>query len=133
MIGVAFFGACLVGSCLQLAYIQAVGFFVLFLLSALLLIAYGPVELSSEGIQMVALLGTYGIRWGEVKRVRFGKSHLVFDGEFRRLTVPLPAYWSGTNRTEALEAFAKFLTDSSLVPERSITADLTPNKNAKRA
>ena len=127
------FSAFLMGSAYQHAYGPAAGFGIFTLLGLILLLGYGPVELNADGIEMDAPVGTYFIRWDEVRRVRFGRGHLVLDGDSKRLTVPVPGFWGGSERVAALEALTKFLSASQIVPQRSAIADLLLSKNAKRA
>ena len=133
VIATLFFAGCLVGSLYSRAYLAALPFVLLTFLSVLLLVAYGPVVLYRDSIEMIAPLGTFGIRWDEVRKIRYGRSHMVFDGESKRLTVPLPVYWGGRERIAAREFLQRFIAESKLEPKRSMVADLIPSKNAKRA
>jgi len=60
-IGSVFFATCVFGSLYQHSYLPALGFVIFPFFSVLLLIAYGPIELNAQGIQMIAPIGIYGI------------------------------------------------------------------------
>ncbi|MGA3006367.1 MAG: hypothetical protein ABSE59_00600 [Opitutaceae bacterium] len=126
-------GTCSVGAFVSEAYFAALLFAVSTSLSILLLVAYGPVELNSTGIEMIAPRGVYAMRWDEIMNIRYSNSHIVFAGENKRLTVPNPFFWRGKNRMAAIEALGKFCRDAAITPKRSVAAEFLLSKNARRA
>ena len=126
-----FFGACMIGAYLSGQYIPALVFILFFLPSLFLVVGYGPIALNTDGISMTAPVGTYAIRWDEVRRIRHAKSHLLFEGEGKRLTVPMPSFWNGKSKNAAIAVLDAFIRDSGITPTYSVSADFLISKNTK--
>ena len=126
-----FFSACFVGALLSRAYAPAGLIGIFLFLSAVLLLAYGPVQAGEEEISMLAPTGFQAIRWDEMRRIKCGRSHLVFIGENKRLTVPHPMFWTGKDKKLVAEVLELFCRKSGITPTNSFTADLRLSKKCK--
>jgi hypothetical protein len=131
VIATVLFAGCLVGSCVIGEWLAALMFIPFFLPSLLLLLCYGPIQVDAQGVTTFTPMGKYAIRWEEVRRIRHAKSHLVFEGDEKRLTVPLPLFWNGRNKKGALQALETFIRESGITPAYSFSADFILSKNAK--
>jgi len=104
----------------------------LVVLSAYLLLVYGPIRSDESAIWMEGSLETVGMAWAEVKQIRFGRFQLVLEGGEKRLVLPKPWFWAGPGRTAVL-AYIKMLANDYLPPPpKSRTADLVLSRNVQR-
>jgi hypothetical protein len=132
VIGSLFFGICFFGALFTSQPWAALMFIPILVPSIMLFIFYGPIQMDAEQIEMCSLAGTYSIRWTEIKRIRHAKSHMIFEGENKRLTLPLPSFWNGKDKKSAIETIDLFIKDSGINLKYSFMADFQLSKNAKK-
>jgi hypothetical protein len=113
------------------AFGPAILFVTFAVFAGLLIWRYGPIELTHEEISMMTPAGKFGLRWAEVQAVEFGSSHLVLNGENKRLVVPHPMFWTGRQKVAAAEILSGFFRDAKITPFSSFSADFKLSKNAK--
>ena len=102
------------------------------LVSVLLLLVYGPIQADGEGLWMDGSLEAVGMKWAEMKKIRFGRFQLVIEGEGKRLVLPKPAFWTGAGRAQVLDYLQLLARDYCTPPPPSRTADLVMSRNATR-
>ena len=102
------------------------------LVSVLLLLVYGPIQADADGIWMDGSLEPVGMKWAEMKQIRFGRFQLVIEGEGKRLVLPKPSLWTGAARTQVLEYLQMLARDYCTPPTPSRTADLVISRNVLR-
>lgn len=132
VIGTIFFTLCFVFSLYAKAYWPAAGFAVFIFLSAILLLAYGPIVNTEEEITMLSPIGVYSIRWDEVQRIEYGSSNMAFVGKNKRLTVPHPMIWTGKGKKPMLETIDSFCRKTGITPIRRSLTDFKFSKNARK-
>ncbi len=110
----------------------AILFVPLSLVSVLLLLVYGPIQADAEGIWMDGSLEPVGMKWSEMKLIRFGRFQLVIEGEGKRLVLPKPTFWTGPGAAKVLDYIRMLARDYCPPPPPSRTADLVISRNVLR-
>jgi hypothetical protein len=82
----------------------SIGFIAFVCLGLYLLIAIGPLEVTSQSIVHNTPLAKYRIGWDVVRRIEIDPAGvgLVFIGEDKQLIVAGPGYWSAADRARML-------------------------------
>ncbi len=132
-------GAIAVLSCMAVAAslvsgwpLLAVLFLPLMATSVLLLLTYGPIRADADSLWMDGSLESVGMRWDEIRQIRFGRFQLVLEGEGKRLVLPKTCFWSGPGSTK-VHGYLKMLSRDYLTPPPpSRTADLVLSRNVVR-
>lgn len=101
----------------------------LVVLSAYLMLIYGPIHADETSLWMEGSLESVGMAWTEVKLIRFGRFQLVLEGDGKRLVLPHPRFWTGPGRQQVLPHLELLAREYLPPPPKSRTADLVLSRN----
>ncbi len=129
---VLFFLSAAVMAWLDGAFIPALIFLAFVALGIYMLLSAAYIVLNSRIVSVHSALGTYQIRWDEVRWVEASASGtLVLHGDAKRLALPPAAVWSGADKPALFSALHEEFNRRGLKLVPSATADYKMNKNVK--
>ena len=98
----------------------------------------GTLEITSEMIVEHKLYGRYGIRWDEIKTIRYSGGGeflavgiMVLEGNHKRLVVPDPGSWGGAGAAESRRWFYEEVRRRGLEIKQSLSIGFKFSQNAR--
>ena len=122
-VGVIFFSACAILSWYSGQAYVSPWFIPFILLSAPILLLTGPVTASPEALGLMTPLGRFEIRWREIESIEHGQSNILFLSGQKRLSIPIPEWWSGRDKQALLAVINSMVQDREIEIKQTFRAD----------
>ena len=120
---VAFFSFCFIGSWVSDQRHVSPWFIPFILLAIPILIQAGKIRCDTKAISLHIPLGDFEIEWNDIKRIERGQSFiLLIDGD-RRLNIPTPEWWAGSDKKLFARLIETFIEERKIEVEESFLAD----------
>jgi len=87
------------------------------------LLMSGEMIFDQEAVTHRCRLGTFRMRWTDVREIEHGAGTLVLIGEHGRFVISSPMLWSGPEKSQAWKVLVRKIEASKLIPVPSNTAD----------
>lgn len=129
--GTLFFIFCAVMSAIHETIIVSAMFIPFVLLEFFLYLFCGRVRLNTEGIGYRNKFGDYFMSWVEIETVESGSGNFVLGNKEKRITMPVPGYWGGKQKSEAVAILADFLDSKDIQIKETFRAIFQFPKHTK--
>jgi len=127
----AFFSFCFIGSWVSDQRHVSPWFIPFILLAIPVLIQAGKIRCDTRAISLHIPFGDFEIEWNDIKRVERGQSFILFIDGDRRLTIPTPGWWAGSDKKLFARLIETFIEDRKIEVEESFLADFRFPKNTR--
>ncbi len=101
------------------------------LLAAYALLFYGSISLDDKGIRHSTLMGTYQMRWDEIREIKYSQGILVFIGSDKRVSVVDTEYWSAPDLEVVRDFYYNQVEKIGVPYEKDPRAMFLASKNSK--
>lgn len=92
-------------------------------LSLIPLLMSGEMIFDHEAVTHRCRLGTFRMRWSDVREIEHGAGTLVLIGDGCRFVIGSPMFWSGPEKSQAWKLLVRKVEASRIIPVPSNTAD----------
>ena len=103
------------------------------LLAGISIFNWGVTIFDSEGVTRRTMIGTWRIRWDELRRVEISPLNiwLVLEGRKKRVALSGPALWPGAEREEMLTILRAQAEHRHIPLQRTVTSLFKPSRNSR--